>query len=46
MTTLMEEGMDSESGSQNGQRGVDIEEKQETTHVWQPGRDQGPQGEA
>ena len=34
MTTPMEEGVDNESWSQNGQQGVDIKEKQETTHVW------------
>ena len=40
----MEEGMENESGSQNEQRGVDIKKKQETTHVWRPGSDQGSQG--
>ena len=45
MATLMEEDVDSESGSQNGLRGVDVQDPSLTMkELWRHGRDQGPQG--
>ena len=43
MATLVEEDLDSESGSQNGLRGIDVEDPPlRKKQLWPQGRDQGP----